>query len=115
MVFYESFMKFGFPDEDVFRIENDPLVISADGIDSCECIVHVFDETMALDKTTLIEAKSSSPKSVDTIKFEMFIDSVGKKFSDSLSLYNYPQALPQYGAPWELLCIIKPIKTNNYV
>lgn len=39
MEFYESFMKFSFADDDVFRIEDDPLVENIKGIESCECIV----------------------------------------------------------------------------
>ena len=51
MEFYESFMKFSFPDEDVFCIEKDPLVTGTDGIKACECVVFINPHV------ALIEAK----------------------------------------------------------
>ena len=56
MEFVESFMKFSFQDDDIFRIEEDELVQSTDGIKACECVV-LISENVAL-----IEAKSSAPK-----------------------------------------------------
>lgn len=63
MEFYESFMKFSFPDEDVFCIEKDPLVTGTDGIKACECVVFINPHV------ALIEAKSSSPKDICGDKF----------------------------------------------
>lgn len=80
MEFYESFMKFSFPDEDVFCIEKDPLVTGTDGIKACECVVFINPHV------TLIEAKSSSPKDIDCDKFKVFITDITQKFSDSLQL-----------------------------
>lgn len=84
MEFYESFMKFSFADDDVFRIEDDPLVENIKGIESCECIV------LLNPNVALIEAKSSSPqpKLENQERFKEFIDDIKKKFSDSLRLFN---------------------------
>lgn len=82
MEFYESFMKFCFSDEDVFRIENDPLVRESEGVKACECIVLINS------RVALIEAKASSPKEICGDKFEDFIFDIKQKFSDSLRLFN---------------------------
>lgn len=82
MEFYESFMKFSFPDEDVFCIEKDPLVADTDGIKACECVVFINP------RVALIEAKSSSPKDICGDKFKVFITDITQKFSDSLQLFD---------------------------
>lgn len=82
MEFYESFMKFSFPDEDVFCIEKDPLVADTDGIKACECVVFINPHV------ALIEAKSSSPKDICGDKFKDFISDITQKFSDSLQLFD---------------------------
>ena len=82
MEFYESFMKFSFPDEDVFCIEKDPLVTGTDGIKACECVVFINPHV------ALIEAKSSSPKDICGDKFKVFITDITQKFSDSLQLFD---------------------------
>lgn len=82
MEFYESFMKFSFPDEDVFCIEKDPLVADTDGIKACECVVFINPHV------ALIEAKSSSPKDICGDNFKVFITDITQKFSDSLQLFD---------------------------
>lgn len=82
MEFVESFMKFSFRDEDVFRIEEDELVKAAVGIKACECVV-LISENIAL-----IEAKSSSPKIDNEEKFQAFIGDIRQKFADSLQLFS---------------------------
>lgn len=82
MEFVESFMKFSFRDEDVFRIEEYELVKAAEGIKACECVV-LISENIAL-----IEAKSSSPKIDNEEKFQAFIGDIRQKFSDSLQLFS---------------------------
>lgn len=82
MEFYESFMKFSFADEDVFCIENDPLVTEAEGVKTCECVVLINP------RVALIEAKSSSPKEISGDQFKNFISEIKQKFSDSLLLFN---------------------------
>ena len=82
MEFVESFMKFSFSDEDIFRIEEDELVKDAEGIKACECVV-LISENVAL-----IEAKSSSPQSTNEEKFQKFISEIGQKFADSLQLFS---------------------------
>ncbi len=82
MEFYESFMKFCFPDEDVFCIEKDPLVTETEGVKACECIVYISPHV------ALIEAKSSSPKDICGEKFKGFISDIQQKFSDSLRIFN---------------------------
>ena len=82
MVFYESFMKFCFDDEDVFCIEKDPLVVEAEGVKACECVVLIHPHV------ALIEAKASSPKDISGDNFRDFISDIKQKFSDSLCLFN---------------------------
>lgn len=82
MEFVESFMKFSFQDDDIFRIEEDELVQSTDGIKACECVV-LISENVAL-----IEAKSSAPKIDNEEKFQQFISDIRQKFADSLQLFN---------------------------
>ena len=82
MEFVESFMKFSFRDEDIFRIEEDELVKAAEGVKACECVV-LISENIAL-----IEAKSSSPRIDNEVKFQEFISDIRQKFEDSLQLFN---------------------------
>lgn len=82
MEFIESFMKFSFCDDDLFRIEEDELVRSAKDIKSCECVV-LISENVAL-----IEAKSSSPRIDNESKFQSFMSDIRQKFADSLQLFN---------------------------
>lgn len=82
MEFIESFMKFSFRDEDIFRIEEDELVKAAEGIKACECVV-LISENVAL-----IEAKSSTPRIDNEEKFQAFISDVRQKFADSLRLFS---------------------------
>lgn len=82
MEFIESYMKFSFRDEDIFRIEEDELVRVTEGIKACECIV-LISENVAL-----IEAKSSSPRIDNEEKFQAFISDIRQKFADSLQLFN---------------------------
>ena len=82
MEFVESFMKFSFSDEDIFRIEEDELVTAVEGIKSCECVV-LISENVAL-----IEAKSSTPRIDNEEKFKVFISDIRQKFADSLKLFS---------------------------
>lgn len=82
MEFVESFMKFSFSDEDIFRIEEDELVTAVEGIKSCECVV-LISENVAL-----IEAKSSTPRIDNEEKFQAFISDIRQKFADSLKLFS---------------------------
>lgn len=56
MEFIESFMKFSFSDDDIFRIEEDELVKDVENVKACECVVLISQNV------ALIEAKSSSPR-----------------------------------------------------
>ena len=81
MEFIESFMKFSFSDDDIFRIEEDELVKDVENVKACECVV-LISENVAL-----IEAKSSSPRIENEEKFQKFISDIGQKFADSLQLF----------------------------
>ena len=80
--FEESNMTFAYPEEDLYRIEKSQL-LAALQFKACECLVKKGSDIL------LLEAKSSSPRQ-DTSpdKFEEFIGDIGKKFFDSLLLYN---------------------------
>lgn len=82
MEFFESFMKFRFADEDLFYIEDDPLVVETCGVKACECVV------LLSPNVALIEAKASSPKEIGCERFEEFINDVKQKFADSLRLFT---------------------------
>lgn len=82
MEFYESFMKFSFKDDDIFRIEDDPLVTGQQGIEACECVVLLHPNV------ALIEAKASSPKTINREQFEPFIQGIKQKFQQTLKLFN---------------------------
>ena len=79
MEFYESFMKFRFADDDVFCIQDDPLVIQSTQIKACECVAYLHP------KVALIEAKSSSPKE---IVGSSFLNKIKHKFEDTLRVFN---------------------------
>ena len=82
MEFTESFRKFSFSDDDIFRIEDDELVKDVENVKACECVV-LISENVAL-----IEAKSSSPRVENEEKFQKFISDIGQKFADSLQLFS---------------------------
>lgn len=82
MELYESFMKFRFADEDVFRIETDAAVKQMQGREVCECVV------LLLPNVVWIEAKASSPKPQNRERTDKFINNICKKFADSLSLFD---------------------------
>ena len=82
MEFVESYMRFSFEDDLVFRIELDPLVNELSGIKVCECVV-LISENIAL-----IEAKSSSPRPDNKEDFDSWIEDIKEKFVDSLNLFN---------------------------
>ncbi|MDO4510956.1 MAG: hypothetical protein Q4B68_03950 [Bacteroidales bacterium] len=82
MEFYESFMKFSFADDDIFRIEDDELAKATKGIKACECVV-LISENVAL-----VEAKSSAPRIDNEEKFNHFISDIRQKFAHSLRLFN---------------------------
>ena len=82
MEFIESFMKFSFSDDDIFRIEEDELVKDVENVKACECVV-LISENVAL-----IDAKSSSPRIENEEKFQKFISDIGQKFADSLQLFS---------------------------
>ena len=82
MEFIESFMKFSFSDDDIFRIEDDELVKDVENVKACECVV-LISENVAL-----IEAKSSSPRIENEEKFQKFISDISQKFTDSLQLFS---------------------------
>jgi len=81
MEFIESYMKFFFPDDDIFRIEKDKAAKDSQGTKVCECVVHVSENIV------LIEAKSSAPRIENKEKFNVFISDICQKFSDSLQLF----------------------------
>ena len=56
MEFIESFMKFSFSDDDIFRIEEDELVKDVENVKACECVVLISQNV------ALIEAKSLENK-----------------------------------------------------
>lgn len=56
MEFIESFMKFSFSDDDIFRIEEDELVKDVENVKACECVV-LISENVALIEATALENK----------------------------------------------------------
>lgn len=82
MEFVESFMKFSFPDDDVFLIEKDDLVTSHDGRKACECVVWLNEHV------ALIEAKSSTPNPRNEEDYNGFFEDIRDKFATSLVLFN---------------------------
>jgi hypothetical protein len=80
--FEESDMTFSFPEEDLYRIEKSELLATLQ-FKACECMVKKDNDIL------LLEAKSSSPRQDNSPeKFKVYIGEIGKKFSDSLLLYN---------------------------
>jgi hypothetical protein len=75
-------MKFSFPDDCVFRIEEDEEIRSRKGVKACECIVFINNNV------ALIEAKASSPRNNNKEKFSEFIDEIRQKFADSLRIFT---------------------------
>lgn len=82
MEFIESFMKFSFADDDVFRIEKDELVCGCSGLKACECVVLISP------RIAFIETKSSTPNPNSGERFNEFIDDIKQKFTDSLNLFE---------------------------
>lgn len=80
--FEESNMSFSFPEEDLYRIEKSKLLATLQ-FKACECLVKKGNDIL------LLEAKSSSPRQDNSPEnFKTYIGEIGKKFSDSLLLYN---------------------------
>jgi len=82
MEFVESYMKFSFEDDSLFRIEEDELVTSREGVKACECVVSLGSNA------ALIEAKSSSPKPQSGEKYQAFMQEIEEKISSSLALFR---------------------------
>ena len=82
MEFIESFMKFSFADDDVFRIEKDELVCGCSGLKACECVVLISP------RIAFIEAKPSTPNPNSGERFNEFIDDIKQKSTDSLNLFE---------------------------
>mgnify|MGYP003290131921 CR=1 FL=1 len=82
MEFVESFMKFSFHDDDMFRIEEDELITGTEGHKACECVV-LISENVAF-----IEAKASAPNPANGRDFPDFIDDIKQKFANSLQLFT---------------------------
>ena len=83
MVFTESFMKFIFPDDDVFLIENDKLHLESKDKKACECVVKISPNVC------LIEAKSSFSNLQNNEQgFKDNIDEIKQKFADSIDLFT---------------------------
>lgn len=82
MEFIESFMKFSFADDDVFRIEEDELVRGHSSRKACECVVLISPQI------AFIEAKASTPNPNARERFDEFIDDIKQKFTDSLNLFE---------------------------
>lgn len=78
----ESNMLLPFDDQNAYRIEQANLVQEKGGIKVCEYFA-LIDGRMLL-----IEAKSSSPRPNNKIKFDEFIDEISQKFIDTLLLFN---------------------------
>jgi septum formation topological specificity factor MinE len=81
MEFIESFMKFSFDDDSLFRIEKDEAVQSRPGRKVCECVVYLNPHI------AFIEAKASSPRSTNQDAFQIFIEEIKQKFEDSIQLF----------------------------
>ena len=82
MEFYESYMKFHFADEDLYRIEESELQRSLKGVKTCECVAKMNG------RIALVEAKSSAPRPDNKMDFDAFTDSIMQKFVDTLLLFN---------------------------
>lgn len=77
----ESGMEFTFPNDRLYHIEQSPKFSSITGRKTCECIV------MHNDKIVFIEAKKSSPRKEDPVRFDEFIRDISMKFVDSFDFY----------------------------
>lgn len=82
MEFVESFMKFSFHDDDLFRIEEDELITDTNGLKACECVVLISE------KVAFIEAKASAPNPANGQDFLAFIEDIKQKFANSLQLFT---------------------------
>lgn len=82
MEFIESFMKFSFCDDDLFKIEKDSLVEESQRIKACECVVLISGNI------AFIEAKASAPNPNNGRDFPDFIEDIKQKFADSLQLFT---------------------------
>ena len=78
----ESNMLLPFDDQNAYRIEQANIVQDKKDIKVCEYFA-LIDGRMLL-----IEAKSSSPRPDNKIKFDEFIDEISQKFIDTLLLFN---------------------------
>lgn len=90
MEFVESFMKFSFEDDSIFRIEEDELVKEVENRKACECVVLISGNV------AWIEAKASSPNPMNEQRFNEFIEDIRQKFADSLQLFTEMKAM-QHG------------------
>lgn len=82
MEFNESFMRFSFPEDDCFKIEEDDLVRGRQGVKACECVVYLSGDV------AFIEAKSSTPRPNNLQKLEEFLAAIVEKFQSSLEIYT---------------------------
>ncbi|HBZ34378.1 MAG TPA: hypothetical protein DEO38_04670 [Bacteroidales bacterium] len=78
----ESNMLLPFDDQNAYRIERANIVQEKKDIKVCEYFA-LIDGRMLL-----IEAKSSSPRPGNKIKFDEYIDEISQKFIDTLLLFN---------------------------
>ncbi len=78
----ESNMLLPFDNQNAYRIEQANIVQDKRDIKVCEYFA-LIDGRMLL-----IEAKSSSPRPENKIKFDEFIDEISQKFIDTLLLFN---------------------------
>lgn len=72
----ESFMRFSFPECDIFLIEQ----YANSRVKACECVVSIA-ESLAF-----IEAKSSAPRPKSVPEFNRFLSEIKAKFDDSIDL-----------------------------
>ena len=78
----ESNMLLPFDNQNAYRIEQANIVQEKRDIKVCEYFALINGRML------LIEAKSSSPRPENKIKFDKFIDEISQKFIDTLLLFN---------------------------
>lgn len=78
----ESNMLLPFDNQNAYRIEQANIVQEKRDIKVCEYFALINERML------LIEAKSSSPRPENKIKFDEFIDEISQKFIDTLLLFN---------------------------
>lgn len=78
----ESNMLLPFDNQNAYRIEQANIVQEKRDIKVCEYFALINGRML------LIEAKSSSPRPENKIKFDEFIDEISQKFIDTLLLFN---------------------------